>query len=185
MTSTTWVTAHWSPLYLVDFLGISYLEIKSKRVNLLIFAFLKFYWSKTHIIKSKYLIFTLPLKLFILIIDHAESFFFLSLTHFFIMATYQRFLTAPAQARKQSVRTKTCFPFKIKDSVILFKFSRILKNNLMLFKLDSKTLLVCHSAIGSAKWWNMKPTPTLILLEDISIKIVGRGLLQSYIWLAT
>ena len=79
------------------------------------------------------------------------AFFFLSLTHFFIMATYQRFLTAPAQARKQSVHTKTCFPFKIKDSVILFKFSRILKNNLRLFKLDSKTLLVCHSAIGSAK----------------------------------
>ena len=62
------------------------------------------------------LIFTLPSKLLILIIDHAEScFFFPSLTHFFITATYQRFSTDPVQARKQSASAKTCFPFKIKD----------------------------------------------------------------------
>ena len=47
------------------------------------------------------LIFTLPSKLLILIIDHAEScFFFPSLTHFFITATYQRFSTDPVQVRK-------------------------------------------------------------------------------------
>ena len=31
----------------------------------------------------------------------------------------------------------------------------------------------------------MKATPTLILLEDISIKIIGRGFLQSYLCLKT
>ena len=96
--------------------------------------------------------------------------FFLSLTHFFITATYRRFSTGPAQARKQYACTKTCFSFKIKDRIILFELEGILKNNLMLFKLDSKTLLVYHCAI-------MKPTPTLIFLEDISIQIIGRGLL--------
>ena len=137
---------------MVDFLGIFYLEIKSKRVNLLIFAFLKFYWSKTHKIKSKYLIFTLPLKLFILIIDHAESCFFLPILNpFFHYGNLPKVFNCPCTSRKQSVRTKTCFPFKIKDSVILFKFSRILKNNLRLFKLDSKTLLVCHNVVTSTK----------------------------------
>ena len=101
MTSTTWVTAHWSLLYLVDFLGISYLEIKSKRVNLLIFAFLKFYWSKTHKIKSKYLIFTLPLKLFILIIDHAESCFFLPILNpFFHYGNLPKVFNCPCTSQK-------------------------------------------------------------------------------------
>ena len=124
---------------------------------------------------STNLIFTFPSNLLIFIIDHAEScFFFLSLTHFFITATY-RFSTGPARARKQYVCTKTCFSFKIKDQIILFELEGILKNNLRLLK----TLLVCHSAITSTKWQNMKAIPTLILLEDISIKIVGRGLLYS------
>ena len=42
------------------------------------------------------------------------AFFFLSLTHFFIMATYQRFLTAPAQARKQSVHNQNLFSLQNK-----------------------------------------------------------------------
>ena len=54
----------------------------------------------------------------------------------------------------------------------------MLKNNLRLFKLDSKTLLVCHSAVTSTKQQNTKANPTLIFL-DISIKIIGRGFLQS------
>ena len=78
-------------------------------------------------------------------------FFFLSLTHFFIMATYQRFSTGPAQARKQSASVKTCFSFKLKDLIILFKLAGILKDNLRLFKLDSKTLLVCHNAVMSTE----------------------------------
>ena len=106
-------------------------------------------------------------------------FFFPSLTHFFIRATYRRFSTGPTQARKQSASTKTCFSFKIKDQIILFKLADILKNNLRLFKLDSKTLIVCHSAITSTKLQNMNASPNLILLEDITIKIIGRGLLQS------
>ena len=136
------------------------------------------YWSKTHEIKSKYkfnLYFT-----FKIINIHNRScrklfFFFLSLTHFFITATYRRFSTGPAQARKQYVRTKTCFSFKIKVWIILFKLKGILKSNLSLFK----AWLVYHSAITSAKWRSMKSIPALILLKYISIKIVSIGLLYS------
>ena len=78
-------------------------------------------------------------------------FFFPSLTPLFITALYRRFSTDPAQARKQSARTKTCFSFKIKDRIILFEFTGILKNNLRLFKLDSNTSLVGHSAVTSTK----------------------------------
>ena len=92
-------------------------------------------------------------------------FFFPSLTHLFITALYRRFSTDPAQARKQSARTKTCFSFKIKDRIILFEFTGILKNNLRLFKLDSNTSLMGHSAVTSTKWRNMKATPTLILFR--------------------
>ena len=46
-----------------------------------------------------------------------------------------------------------------------------------LFELDSKTLVVYDSAITSTNWPNMKAIPTLIVLEDISIKIIGGGLL--------
>ena len=103
-------------------------------------------------------IFTLPSKLLIFIIDHAERFFFfLSLNPFFIVATYQRFPTGPAQARKQYV-SKTCFSFKIKDRIIfdriIFELEGILKNNLRLFKLVSKALLVYHCATMSTKWGN-------------------------------
>ena len=108
-----------------------------------------------------------------------------SFTNFFIMATYQRFSTGPAQTRKQSAGIRTCFSFKIKDQNNLIWVGRHTKNNLRLFKLDSKTLLACHAAMMSTKWGNIKATSTLTLLEDISIKIIGRGFLQSYIWLAT
>ena len=50
-------------------------------------------------------------------------FFFLSLTHFFITATYWRFLTGPVQARKQSACAKICFSFKIKDQIILIELA--------------------------------------------------------------
>ena len=139
------------------------------------------YWSKTHGVKSKYksnLYFTFE---FINIHNRScrKFFFFLSLTHLFITTTYGRFSTGPAQAKKQYAHTKICFSFKIKNRIILFELEGILKNNLRLFKLDSKTLLVYHCVITSTKWRNMKVTPTLTLLEDISIKIIGRGLLYS------
>ena len=69
---------------------------------------------------------------------------------------------------QKTVRVKNCFSFKIKDWIILFELAAILKNKLRFLKLDSKTLLVCHCAITSTKWRNMKATPTLILWEDIS-----------------
>ena len=78
-------------------------------------------------------------------------FFFPSLTQFFIKANYRRFSTGPAQARKQSTHAETCFSFKIKDQIILFELAGILKNNLRLFKLHSKTLLVCHNVVMSTK----------------------------------
>ena len=40
MTSTTWIKAHWSPSFLVDFLWISCLENRSKKVNIPILAVL-------------------------------------------------------------------------------------------------------------------------------------------------
>ena len=139
------------------------------------------YWSKNHEIKSKY-IFNLYFTFEIINIHNRscrKMFYFLSFSHFFTTATCRRLLTGPAQARKQCTCTKTCFSFKIKDWIILFELECILKNNLRLFKLDSNTLLLYHSAIMSTKWRNMKAIPTLILLEDISIKIIGRGFLYS------
>ena len=142
------------------------------------------YWSKTHGVKSKYkcnLYFTFE---FINIHNRScrKFFFFLSLTRLFITTTYGRFSTGPAQAKKQYAHTKICFSFKIKNRIILFELEGKLKNNLRLFKLDSKILytsniLVYHNAITSTKWRNMKAIPTLILLEDISIKIIERGFL--------
>ena len=74
------------------------------------------------------LTFTLISKLSILIIDHAENcFFFPYLTKFFITATFQRFSTGPAQARKQSGCAKACFSFNVKDHIILFEFTAMLK----------------------------------------------------------
>ena len=85
--------------------------------------------------------------------DDAESCFFsISLSHCFITATYRRFSTGLAQARKQYARTKTRFSFKIKDRIILFELVGILKNNLSLFKLDSKTLLVYHNVNQMTKY---------------------------------
>ena len=40
LTSTTWVKAPWNPSFLVDFLWITYLENRSKKVNISIFAVL-------------------------------------------------------------------------------------------------------------------------------------------------
>ena len=135
--------------------------------------------------KNTNLIFTLPSKLLILIIDHTESCFFSNppLPTFSSWQHTKDF--GPAQTRKQSAGTRTCFSFKIKDQNNLIWVGRHTKNNLRLFKLDSKTLLACHTAMTSTKWGNIKATPTLTLLEDISIKIIGRGFLQSYIWLVT
>ena len=65
------------------------------------------------------------------------------------MAIYRRFSTGTAQDIKQSAHSKTCFSFKIKDETMLFQVEGILKNNLRLFKVDSKTLLMCHNATMS------------------------------------
>ena len=145
------------------------------------------YWSKTHKIKSKYK-FNLYSTFTIINIDNISCrklFFFLPflnpLLHY---SDLLKVFNWPCTSQK-TVRVKNCFSFKIKDWIILFELAAILKNKLRFLKLDSKTLLVCHCAITSTKWRNMKATPTLILLEDISIKIILTGLLQSYLWLAT
>ena len=135
-------------------------EIHKKSTKNFIVLWLKLHWSKTHEIKSKFK-FNLYFNFEIINIHNRLcKKFFLSLTHFFITATYWRFSTGPEQARKQYALTKTRFSFKIKDWIILFELEGILKNNLRLFKLDSKTLLVYHCTITSTKWRNMKVTPS-------------------------
>ena len=116
------------------------------------------YWSKTHEIKSKYkfnLYFTFEI---INIYNRScRKFFFpfLSLTHFFITATYKRFSIGNAQARKQYARTKTCFPFKIKNQIILLELEGILKNNLKVvqprFK-DITCVPYCHNVNWMMKY---------------------------------
>ena len=139
-------------MYLVDFFGISYLENESKRVNLLIFVVLKFYWSKTHKIKSKYLIFTLPLKLFIVIIDHAESCIFLPILNpFFYYGNLPKVFNCPCTSQKTVCLYQNLFSPQNKGFNNPIQVLMHTKNNLRLFKRDSKTLLVCHSAVGSAK----------------------------------
>ena len=140
------------------------------------------YWSKTHEIKSKYkfnLYFT-----FEIINIHNRScrkLFFLPLLNplFHYSNLLKVFKWHCTSQKTVYALTKIYFSFKIKGQM-LFELEGILsKNNLKLFKLDSKTLLVYHYVIMSIKWRNMKVTRTLILLEDISIKTIGKGLLYS------
>lgn len=123
------------------------------------------------------LIFTLSLKLWILIIIMQKiEFFFPSFRLFLIYNPNQRYSSSPGQARKLSGQTKTCCLFKTKDWIILPTLAGKLNNSLGLFKLNSKTLLVCSTAVTSGKWQNTKATLTLILLEDISIKLLTKAL---------
>ena len=70
-------------------------------------------WNK----KYTNVIFTLPSKLLIFIIDHAEScFFFLSLTCFFITATYKRFSNWPCTSRKTVCSHQNLFLLQNKRS---------------------------------------------------------------------
>ena len=71
-------------------------------------------------------------------------FFFPSFTHFFITTTYQRFwLALPNQ--KTVCLCQNLFFLQNKGSNNPIRVGRHTKNNLRLFKLDSKTLLVWHS----------------------------------------
>ena len=94
--------------------------------------------------------FSLPSKLPILIINAESYLFFPLLKPFF---------------RRSNL---PCFSFKIKDRIILLELVGMVKNNLSLFELDSKTSLVCHNALTSTKWRNMKTILTLILLVAMS-----------------
>ena len=94
--------------------------------------------------------FSLPSKLPISIINAESYFFFPLLKPFF---------------RRSNL---PCFSFKIKDRIILLELVGMVKNNLSLFELDSKTSLVCHNALTSTKWRNMKTILTLILLVAMS-----------------
>ena len=122
-----------------------------KNLNVLL---LKLYWSNTHEIKSKYK-FNLYFTFEIINIHNrpCRKLLFLPLLNpFFIIATYRRFSTGTPRARKQYARTKICFSVKIKDQIILFELEGILKSNLRLFKLDSKTLLV-YNYPSLGKFW--------------------------------
>ena len=123
------------------------------------------------------LICTLPSKLLIFIIDHAESsFFFLSLTHFFITATYRRFSTSPAQAKRVCSHQNSFF-LQNKGSNNPIWVGRHTKNQLKVVQAkfnDITCVPLCHNVNQMTKYEGY-----LILLEDISIKITGRGILYS------
>ena len=123
------------------------------------------------------LICALPSKLLIFITDHAEScFFFLSLTHFFITATYRRFSTSPAQAKTVCSHQNSFF-LQNKGSNNPIWVGRHTKNQLKVVqaKFDDITCVpLCHNVNQMTKYEGY-----LILLEDISIKITGRGILYS------
>ena len=139
------------------------------------------YWSKTHEIKSKYkfnIYFT-----FEIINIHNRSwrklFFLPLLDPLFHYSNLPKVSNWPCTSQKTVCSYQNSFFPQNKGSNNSVWVGKHTKNNLRLFRLDSKTLLVYHCAIASNKWRNMKVTPTLILLEDISIKIIGRGLLYS------
>ena len=105
------------------------------------------YWSKTYEIKNKYkvnLYFTFK-------IINIDFFFLLFLNPLFHYSNLRKVFNWPCELT-QSACIKTCFSFKIKDRIILFQLPGILKNNLRLFKLDSKTLFACHNSVTSTKW---------------------------------
>ena len=114
-----------------------------------------------------------------------KLFFLPLLNPLFHYSNLQKVFNWPCTSQKTLCSHQNLFFLQNKGLNNPICIGRHTKNNIRLFKLDSKTLLVYQSAIMSTKWRNMKATPTLILLEDISIKIIERGLLQSYLWLST
>ena len=138
------------------------------------------YWSKTHKIKSKYK-FNLYFTFEVINIHHRscrELVFFHLPNPLFHYSNLPKVFNWPCTSQKTVCSHQNSFFLPNKESNNI-ELECILKNNLRLLKLDSKALLVYHCAIMSTKWRNMKVTPTLIFLEDLSIKIIGRGLLYS------
>ena len=141
---------------------------------------LKLFWSKAHEIKSKqkinlYFIF----KIINIHKRSCKKLFFLPLLNpHFHYSNLPKVFNWPCTSQKTVCLHQNSFFLPNKESNNI-ELECILKNNLRLLKLDSKASLVYHCAIMSTKWRNMKVTPTLIFLEDLSIKIIGRGLLYS------
>ena len=97
------------------------------------------------------LFFTLSSKLSILIIDHEESCFFLPLLNPLLhCCNLLKIFNWPYASQKQPPQAKTYFSFQTKHQIIPFKLAGKV-NIITLFKLDSKTLLVCHIAVASTK----------------------------------
>ena len=107
--------------------------------------------SKTHEIKNKYKF--NPYFTFEMINIHNRSsrklFFFLSFTQFFISKRTKGFQLALCKTENSLLMPKLVFPSKQK--IEQSKSAGILKNNLQLSKLESKTLLVYHKAVTSTK----------------------------------
>ena len=82
------------------------------------------------------------------------------LTHFFIYGNLLKVFRWPCASQKTVCLGQNLFFLQNKGFNNRIWVGRHTKNNLRLFKLDSKTLLVCHSAVTSTKWQNMKATPT-------------------------
>ena len=104
------------------------------------------YWSKTQF--NRYFTFEI-------IIIHNRLYkrlFFLSLLNpLFHYNNLPKVFNWSCTSRKTVYSHQNLFLLPNKGSNILFKLESILKNNLRLFKLDSKTILVYHSAMTSNK----------------------------------
>ena len=139
------------------------------------------YWSKNHEIKSKY---QLNLYFTFEIIIHNRScrklFFLPLLNPIFHYSNLQKVFNWPYTSQKTICSHQNLFFLQNKGLNNPIWVGRHTKKQSKVVQASFKDITLYHSAIMSTKWWNMKATPTLIHLEDNSIKIIGRGLLYSY-----
>ena len=130
---------------------------KTKDFNVL---WLKLYWSKTHEIKSKFkFIFYFTFEIINIHNRSCKMLFFLPLLDLlFNYSNLLKVLNWSCTSQKIVCSHQNSFFLQNKGLNNPIWVGRHTKNNLWLFKLDSKTLLVYHCAITSTKWQNMKFT---------------------------
>ena len=118
------------------------------------------YWSKTNKIKSKYK-FNIYFTFEIINIGNRSSRklgFFPLINPLFHYSNLPKVFNWSCASQKTVCLHQNSFFLQNKGSNNPIWVGRHTKNNLSLFKLDSKTLLVYHCAKASTKWGNMKVT---------------------------
>ena len=130
-------------------------------------------WSKTHEIKSKNkfnLYFT-----FKIISIHNRScrkmFFLPLLNQIFHYSNLPKVFNWLCTSQKTVCSHQNSFFLQNKGSNNPIWVGRHTKNNLRLFSLDAKISLVCHCAITSPKWRNMKVTILSFTLYPLSFTL--------------